>query len=250
MKGCENVKPAGVRCLLLIIFLVLSFPAFAKKDSEYGDIIKKKSEYEKITKPKQDDDDHRHYHPYHPYYYPTYPRPYPPPPGYHRPAGYGGGGPSGRVYLGISIGNSEFDYDDIEDGDASIFHIGYRPEDSHLGYELSFFDSGDAEVTSLTDIELEVDTFNLMLTLNSARSDRSRLNLFGQGGIYFASTTLSGPFDSVKESSNGFLLGAGADVRLNRYFSLRADVLYLFDVEDFANDESISVFTLGGQFTF
>ena len=157
---------------------------------------------------------------------------------------------SGRLYLGVTIGNSEFDYDDIDDGDASIFRIGYRPENSRLGYELSVFSSGDAEVTSLTGIELEVDSINFGLTLNSSKNDQSRLNFFAQGGIYFADSTLSGPFDSVSENSNGFFVAAGAEIMLNRYFGLRAEAYNLFDVEDFANDESIQVFNLGGQFTF
>ena len=249
MRVRDKLNSAGIRCLLLLLFALSGFPAFAERNSEYGDIIKKTPEYERITTPKEndDDDDVRHYH-YYPY--PVYRPAYPPPPAYYRPANSGGGGLSGRIYLGVTIGNSEFDYDDIEDGDASIFHFGYRPEDSRLGYELSVFDSGDVDVTSLTAIELEVESINLVLTMNSSTSDESRLNLFGQGGIYFASTTLSGPFDSVRESSNGFLLAAGAEMMLNRYFGLRAEVYLLFDVEDFANDESISVFNLGGQFTF
>ena len=250
MRHCDNVKSAVVRSLLLFLFLLSGFPSFAAEESEYGDIIKKTQEYKKITTPKDDDDDDDGDRYYHHYHYPTYPRPYPPPPAYYRPSGSGGGGLSGRFYLGVSIGNSEFDYDDIEDGDASIFHFGYRPDDSHLGYEFSVFDSGDAQVTSLTDIELEVESFNLVLTLNSASNDRSRLNLFAQGGIYFANTTLSGPFDSVTENSNGFLLAVGVGIMLNRHFGLRAEALHLFDVEDFADDESISAFNLGGQFTF
>ena len=112
------------------------------------------------------------------------------------------------------------------------------------------FNSGDAEVTSLSGIDLDVDTINLGLTINSSTNDNSRVNLFGQGGIYFANTTLSGPFDSVRENSNGFLLAVGAEFRLNPYFGVRAEAFHLFDVEDFANDESISIFNLGGQFTF
>ena len=156
----------------------------------------------------------------------------------------------GLIHVGVSIGKSEFDYDDIEDGDASLFLIGYRPEDSHLGYELSFFDSGDAKVTSLSDIEIEVRSFNLALSVNSSKIDESRLNLFGKGGIYFGKTTLFGPFDSVREPSNGFLIGAGIDIMLNQRFGLKAEAYQLFDVEDFADDRSVSFYNLGGQFVF
>jgi hypothetical protein len=245
------MKPVYIRHLIFLLITTLSFPLFAKQDSEYGDIIKKTPEYKKITTPKTDDeDDDRHdYHYYHyhdPYYRPMYPRYYDD----YRPTGSGRGGLPGAFYLGVTIGKSEFDYDDIADGDASIFRFGYRPNNSRLGYEASFYDSGDSEVTSLTGIDIQVDTVNLVLTVNSSKNNRSGLNLFGQGGIYFADTTLSGPFDSVSESSNGFLIAAGIEFMLNRHFALRAEAYNLNEVEDFANDESIIFYNLGGQFVF
>ena len=234
------------------MFSILSFPCFAGSSSEYGDKLKSTPEYEKITTPRNDGGDHdRHYHhyPYHyhdPFYHPGYRSSS----ARYRSAGSGRSGLAGSVYLGVSVGNSEFDYDDIEDGDASIFRFGYRPENSRLGYELSLFSTGDSQVTSLTDIDIEVDTINLVLTVNSSRNNESQLNLFGKGGIYFADTTLSGPFDRASENSNGFLLGFGIEIMLNQHFSLRAEVDNLFDVEDFVDDESISSLTLGGILIF
>lgn len=235
------------------VIAILGFSVCAASGSEYGDIIKQTPEYEQITTPGNDvdDDDERHlhhHHYHHRYPYRDYSRDYPVSSGYSRSTRIYRR--AGSVYLGVTVGDSAFDYDDIDDGDASIVRIGYRPENSRLGYELSFFDSGDAEVTSLTGIDLQVETVNLVLTVNSSRNHRSRLNLFGQGGIYFADTTLTGPFDSVSENSNGFLLAAGVEVMLSRHFSLKAEAYNLFDVEDFADDESISVLNLGGQFIF
>ena len=235
---------------MLFLLLTFSLLSFAENKSAYGDIIKNTPEYEKITKEKDDDrdDNDRHYHYYHdPFYRSVYP---------HYTAHYSGSTHSGRsslsghFYLGVTIGDSAFDYDDIDDGDASIFYFGYRPDDSHLGYELSFFDSGDSEVSSLTDVTVKVDTFNLALTVNSSRNNKSRLNLFGQSGIYFADTALTGPFDSANENSNGLLLAAGIEIMLNRHFSLRAVAQNFFDVEDFADDKSILIFNFGGQLVF
>jgi hypothetical protein len=245
------MKLVDIRCLTIFMLSILSFTSFSASNSEYGDIIIKTPEYKKITKPRTGNNDHdRHYHyPYYhhdPYYRPVHPHAA----GYYRSTGSGGASLAGTFYLGVSIGNSEFDYDDIEDGDASIFRFGYRPRDSRLGYELSFFNSGDSQVTSLSDIEIQVDTINLVLTVNSSTNKKSRLNLFAQGGIYFADTTLSGPFDRVSDNSNGFLVAAGVEIMLNRYFSLRAEAYNLLDVEDFANDESISSLNLGGNFIF
>ncbi len=248
------MKPVDIRCLMVFILSILSFSSFSGSNSEYGDIIKNTPEYKEITNPKNDyDDNDRHQHYYHyPYHYhdPFYRPAYPSSSAYYRPTGSGRVGLAGAFYLGLTIGKSEFDYDDIEDGDASIFRFGYRPEESHLGYELSFFNSGDSDVTSLTEIEIQVETINLLLTVNSSRNKNSRLNLFGQGGIYFADTILIGPFDRVSETSSGFLLAVGVEFMLNRHFSLRAEAYNLFDVEDFANDESISSFNLGGNFIF
>ena len=239
---------------MLCLLATASFQSFAEKDSEYGDIIRETPEYKRITTPKaddgDDDDHHHHYYPPYPPYPPVYRPTYPPPPDYYQPARSRGGHLPGAFYFGVTIGQSEFDYNDIEDGDASIFRFGYRPRDSYLGYEFSLFDSGDAEVTSLSEIDLEVDTINLVLTVNSARNPQARFNLFGQGGIYFADTTLAGPFDSVSENSNGFLFGVGVEFMLSRYFGLRAEAFRFLDVEDFADDESITTLNLGSQFRF
>lgn len=240
----------SIRCSMLCLLSVFCLPSFAEKDPEYRDIIIDTPEYGKITTPKSgnnDDDKDRHYHPYH---YPAYPPVYRHPGAYYRPADAASAGLRGFIHLGLSIGRSEFDYDDIENGDASLLLFGYRPEDSHLGYELSFYDSGDADVTSLSDIEIEVDSLNFVLSVNSSTDYTSTLNLYGKGGIYFAKTILSGPFDSVRESSNGFLVAAGIDIMLNRHFGLKAEAYQLFDVEDFADDRSVIFYNFGGQFLF
>lgn len=242
------MKSVDVRWPVLFILSILSYPCFAESGSEYGDIIKDSSEYKKITTEKEKQKKKKRptfYHDHH-YHYP-YPRPVV---RYYDSAGSGSTGLAGSLYVGVLIGESRFDYNDIDEGDASIFHIGYRSEDSRLGFELSIYDSGVAEVTSLDDIDFEVETINLVLTVNSSKKRESGLNLVGKAGIYFADSTLSGPFDSVSESSNGFLLGVGAELALTRHFSLRADVYVLSDVEDFANDEPVEIVSLGGSFYF
>ena len=256
-RGMAAAMQGGDRFLTSFVIAILVFPSLADSNSEYGDIIRQTPEYEKITTPRpdkgHDDDDrhhHRHYHHYHRYDHGVYIPDYPQPTGYARSERSRRYVRTGDIYVGVTVGRSEFDYDDIDQGDASIVRIGYRPYGSRLGYELSFFDSGDAEVTSLDDIDLQVETINLALSVNSGRVFRSRVNLFGQGGIYFADTTLSGPFDRVSEDSNGFLLAAGVEVMLNRNFSIKAEAYNLFDVEDFADDESITIVNLGGQFVF
>ncbi len=250
-----RVKPESFRCLVLLLASVFLLPSLAGASSEYGDIIKETPEYEKITTPKSggsgnnNNDRHYHYHDHDrdPYYRPEYPRrsPY-----YTSGPQTGRSGWGGLINIGLSIGNSEFDYDDIEDGDAFVFHFGYRPRDSRLAYEFSIFDSGKADVTSLSGIDLEVDTLNFSLVFNSSSNRKSTLNFFGQGGIYFANSTLSGPFDSVNERSNGFLFALGFDAMLNPHFGLRFKAGSLLDVEDFADDESVYFYSFGGQFVF
>jgi len=256
------MKPVAIRYPVLFLLSLLSLPSYSESGSEYGDIIKETPEYRQITKEKEkperpnryydcgtfDCRDYRYYWdgPYH-YYHPRY-APYRE--DYYRPGRTGAVDYGGLLYFGITVGESEFDYDDIDNGDTSIFYFGYRSDNSRLGYELSIYSSGDGEVTSLPDIELEVDSINLALTVNSSINNESALNLMGKAGIYFADATLSGPFDRVSESSKGFLFGAAVEFVLNRHFSLRADAQVLREVEDFANDESVSLFTLGGHFIF
>ncbi|MDH3537334.1 MAG: hypothetical protein OER87_16450, partial [Gammaproteobacteria bacterium] len=66
------MKPVDIRCLMVFILSILSFPSFSGSHSEYGDIIKNTPEYQEITNPKNvDDDNDRHQHYYHyPYHYP------------------------------------------------------------------------------------------------------------------------------------------------------------------------------------
>ncbi len=239
----------------MFVLSTLAFTSVA--GGKYGEKIKEKPEYKKITEPKRDDDDddsdsgggYYYYHDHDPYYGPSHS---------HSPAVVShtesapapAAGPSGLVSLGIAIGDSEFDYDDIDDGDARLFRIGYQVANSHLGYEFSFFDSGETEVTSLEQIEIEVDTINLALTYNSSRNNRSTWNLVAGGGIYFADFTLSGPADRVSEASNGFMLLAAAEIMLNRNFALRAEAYHFIDVEDFVDDESVTYLGVGGLFVF
>ena len=51
------MKPVEIRCLVVFILSILSFPSFSGSNSEYGDIIRNTPEYNKITNPRNDDDD-------------------------------------------------------------------------------------------------------------------------------------------------------------------------------------------------
>jgi hypothetical protein len=56
------MKPVDIRCLLVFILSILSFPSFSGSDSEYGDIIKNTPEYKEITNPKKIDHDNDRHH--------------------------------------------------------------------------------------------------------------------------------------------------------------------------------------------
>jgi hypothetical protein len=155
-----------------------------------------------------------------------------------------------RFYIGLAIGSSFFDYDDIDDGDALLLSAGRRSRDERLGYELAYINTGNAEVTSLSEIELRVEALIFSLTFNSSKNLYSRWNAYATAGIYLADTALSGPVDEVDEDSNGFTFGVGFEYAVNRNFQLRLDARELIHVEDFANDESISLLSFGGKISF
>ncbi len=47
------MKPVDIRCLVVFILSILSFPSFSGSNSEYGDIIRNTPEYNKITNPRK-----------------------------------------------------------------------------------------------------------------------------------------------------------------------------------------------------
>ncbi len=243
------MKPQKIILILTGVFVIGSSTVAG---SRYEDIIKDTTEYKKVTEGEAEQKEKCHkcgsgyYYPSVPVYHDHY---YGPEVSNHYSSGPAPSSRTGTAYVGVAVGASSFDYEDIEDGDATQLYLGYRGW-SRLGYEVVLLDTGNAEVIGLNDIQLDVNAVNLGLTLNSATNHQEPLNAYLSGGIYLADTTLIGPVASVSEGSTGFTAGAGLELSLNEYFKLRADARVLFDVEDFANDESISMLSIGGQFNF
>ena len=109
------------RYLRPLVISILGLPSFTVLGANYGDIITDTPEYEEITTPsskdKDDDRDRHHYH-HHRYENRIHSPDYPSSSNYFRSSGGGIFSRSGSVYVGVTIGESEFDYNDIDDGDA------------------------------------------------------------------------------------------------------------------------------------
>lgn len=159
-----------------------------------------------------------------------------------------------RTYIGGGTGDAEFDYSDIDDGDAEKYYIGLQPAGKLYGFELASLDSGEADIDD--DIfgfeSIKVKGYNLSAVYHSAPNFgfKQPANFFLKLGYYAVETEVKATNFSRSEDSNGLSFGIGLDYAINDAFSLRADLEGLYGVEDFADDEIVTFITFGAQINF
>jgi len=154
------------------------------------------------------------------------------------------------VVLGASIGKSQFDYTDIDDGSAKNFYIGYELDDSPLFFELVSIDSGDADVTSLQDVTLNVSGTQVGLGYRGILNPSTGSGFFFKGGMYNTDTEAAGPGGTIEEGGSGLYLGLGGDWMFVPNFGLRFDLEGLLGVKDFADNNNVTFIMVGPVFRF
>ena len=161
---------------------------------------------------------------------------------------------SARTYIGGATGKAEFDYSDIDDGDAEKYYIGYQIPGKLYGFELASIDSGAANIddTTFGFESIRVDGYNLSAIYNTAQyfGFKQPVNLFFKLGYYSVETEVKTSTLSFTEDSSGLSFGLGIDYAINDAFSLRADLEGLYGVDDFADDEIVTFITIGAQINF
>ena len=154
------------------------------------------------------------------------------------------------VVLGASVGKSQFDYTDIDDGSARNFYIGYEVNESPLFFELVSIDSGDADVISLQDVTLNVSGTQVGLGYRGILNPETGSGFFFKGGMYSTDTEAAGPGGTATESGSGLYLGFGGDLMFVPNFGLRFDLEGLLGVSDFADDNNVTLIMVGPVFRF
>jgi hypothetical protein len=150
-----------------------------------------------------------------------------------------------RGVVGAGIGISQFDYDDVDDGSAKKFYAAYELEGSPAYFEVALTDSGDADVTSLSGVTLNVSGLQVGAGYRLILNPDTGSNFFLKAGLYDTDTEASGPGGTAEDGNTGFYLGFGGDWMLNPSFGLRFDMEGLLGVEDFAEDNNVTVITVG-----
>jgi hypothetical protein len=155
-----------------------------------------------------------------------------------------------RVVAGANFGISQFDYEDIDDGTATMFYLGYELAESPAYFELALIDTGEADVTSLSDVTIEVSGLQVGVGYRLIANPDTGSDLFMKAGLYNTDTEAVGPGGSVEDGNTGLYLGFGGTLMLAPSFGLRFDMQGLLGVEDFADDNNVTLIMLGPVFKF
>ena len=151
-------------------------------------------------------------------------------------------------YVGGAAGFASYNYSDVEDSTAFSIYGGYRPRDGGLGLEVGFLDLGDADITSISGMSLNISGFNVSATYGTVPNVASPLTIFGKLGLYSFDTELAGA--GMSASSSGLSFGVGLEYTITERLALRAELQNFSGVEDFANDEDVSLISAGVSYAF
>ena len=97
-------------------------------------------------------------------------------------------------------------------------------------------------------MDIQVDGFNISGVYNTTKNfgKAEPLNAFFKVGAYSVDTEV----DGLSEGSTGLSFGLGLEYAFTNHFSARIDFEGLSGVEDFANDETVTLFTAAIQVLF
>lgn len=151
------------------------------------------------------------------------------------------------VVGGASVTYSEFDYQEIDASNGFKGFLGYRSDDRDfpLYFDLSYLDTGKADVTPFPGVTLNFSGILLSVGASVAVKPDSDVSLFIKGGLYDGDSEAVGPGGSLKESGSGFQLSIGLDWMWTPGFGGRVEYGTLFGVKDFVDDKDVSVLSAG-----
>jgi hypothetical protein len=155
-----------------------------------------------------------------------------------------------RVTAGAGFGIGQFEYDDIDNGSAKKFYLGYEMDDNPVYFEFAAVDSGDADVTSFQGVTLNVSGTTLGIGYRGVVNPGTGSAFFFKGGLYNTDTEVSGPGGTATEGGSGLYLGLGGDWMFAPTFGLRFDLEGLLGVKDFADDKNVTLMTVGPVIKF
>lgn len=156
---------------------------------------------------------------------------------------------AGLYFGGAGLYAERNSYDDVDGSSGGKAILGYRSEVMPLFFEANYLDTGDAEVNG-TDFEIGFSGYTLtvgaFLPLSYTGS-----GVWVRGGFYNGEAELREFGDKIDDSStSGPVFGFGGVWKLDPNFGLRLEVESLPDVDDFADNETMSIVSLGLIYEF
>ena len=145
------------------------------------------------------------------------------------------------------------DYDNVESSAGGKAFFGFRFDPLPLFVEASYLDTGKADIDPdyyvLEDTSLRFRGYTLGAGLFLPLT-REGSGVWLRGDYYGGVTKVQDPLGSDTESASGGGLGIGFNWKFNDWVGLRLEYQALFRVNDFGDDEDISILGAGLIFEF
>ena len=158
-----------------------------------------------------------------------------------------------EVMVGGGAGISQLsEYGDVDDGTAWRAFVGYRDSNLPIYVEAQYFDSGELDVDDfegINNITIEFDGYAAAIGYRAVL-DRQGSDLVLKAGGYTQDTRADTSIGSVKDDGGGALIGVGGNWMFAPNFGLHFDVQILFGVQDLAEEEDLTIATLGLVYSF
>lgn len=159
---------------------------------------------------------------------------------------------SAEILVGGGAGVSQLSkYSDVDDGFAWRAFVAYRASEFPLYFEAQYFDSGELDIDSdgFEDVTLEFDGYTAAVGYRVVLDDYGS-DLLLKGGGYVQDSRAEGPGGNLDDDGSGGLLGVGGNWMFTPHLGLNFDVQFLFGVKDFADDENLTLATVGLIYSF
>lgn len=175
-----------------------------------------------------------------------------------------------EFYLGGDLALTSFDYSDVDNATGYQLGAGYS-FDNNVAIELRYLDSGKADVdgsvpiddvfpgATVSDMGIELSGYLATVSYTMPLGAQDSWGLFFRGGLYDTDTEISGTVTfpgggsergTASESTTGLTVGLGLEWMLTPAFGLRGSVDGLISNNDFADDNNVTVITVGTLFRF
>jgi hypothetical protein len=162
------------------------------------------------------------------------------------------GAAEARVMLGANFGIGQFDYPDIDDGSATAFYLGYELDESPVYFELAKIDTGEGDIDGFNSVTFGVDGIQYGVGYRIIMNPDVGSDFFLKAGIYKTDSTIRDPDGElcgfpckVEDGNSGLYIGLGGTLMLAPQFGLRFDMQGLLGVEDFVDDNNVTMIMFG-----